>query len=152
MPEDIYASLWVQVRTVIEDGKICFNAEILEEIDGSIDGSIGECVTACAKSCCLEVGDDAWPWRDYLEQVERLREHYKDVISEYNGNRKSTVGLNDISIIGLAQTLGLPLISMESRNVHQQSAKRMRIPDVCAKEGVAHLTFNEFLRAEGITI
>lgn len=74
------------------------------------------------------------------------------MISEYNGNRKSTAGLNDISIIALAMTLGLPLISMETQNVYQPSQKKMRIPDVCAAEGVLHLTFNDFLRAEGITL
>ena len=73
------------------------------------------------------------------------------MISEYNGNRKGTVGLNDISIVALAMTLRLPLVSMEKPNVYQPSAKKMRIPDVCKVEGVNHLTFNEFLRAEGIT-
>jgi hypothetical protein len=61
------------------------------------------------------------------------------------------VGLKDVSIIALAKTLKLPLVHMEKPNTHQPSQKRMRIPDVCDKEGVKHLTFNEFLRAEGIT-
>ncbi|MGO8842077.1 MAG: DUF4411 family protein [Methyloceanibacter sp.] len=33
----------------------------------------------------------------------------------------------------------------------QASDKRQKIPDVCEAEGVPHMSFNEFLRAEGIT-
>jgi hypothetical protein len=73
-----------------------------------------------------------------------MRTTHHDIISEYNGGRKGTVGLNDVSIVALAKTLGLPVISMESPNF-QSTDKRVRIPGLCAKEGVEHLTFNEFL-------
>lgn len=78
-----------------------------------------------------------------------MRLTYKAVISEYNGNRKSTICLNDVSIIALAKTLTLPVVSMESLST-QDSNKRKRIPNVCQDEGVPHLNFNQFLRAEGI--
>jgi hypothetical protein len=150
LPEDIFTSLWDRVKKVIEDGKICCNPEILEEL-GSIDGGLGDCLKACSAAMCYEIGDDKWPWQEYLECVETLKVKYEPVISEYNGNRKGTVGLKDISIIALAMTLKLPLVSMEKPNIYQPSTRKMRIPDVCKVEGVKHLTFNEFLRAEGIT-
>ena len=150
MPEDIHATLWAQVTAAIELGKFCWNKEIMDELE-SIHGAVGDCIRSCGASMCYEIGDDGWPWQEYLDHFERMRVEYESVISEYNGNRKSTVGLNDISIIAFAKTLKLPLVSMEKPNTHQASVKRMRIPDVCGKEGVKHLTFNEFLRAEGMT-
>lgn len=135
----------------IKDGRFCCNTEILEELN-SVPGDVGACIQACAGSMCFEVGDDGWPWQEYVEHVDRMRVTYEAVISEYNGNRKRTVGLNDISIIALAKTLGLPLVSMEKPNTFQPSMKRMRIPDVCQKEDMRHYTFNEFLRAEGIRL
>jgi len=143
--------LWDRVRKTVEDGKIGFNTEIMEEL-GSITGQLGECLQACAKSCCFEIGNDDWPWEEYIEHVEALKVTYEGVISEYNGNRKGTVGLNDISIIALAKTLNLPVISMEKANVYQQSETKMRIPDVCAAEDVPHIDFNTFLRMEGIKL
>ena len=55
--------------------------------------------------------------------------------------------LNDISIVALAKTLNLPVVHMESWVPEDNQTKR-RIPNICALEGVAHLRFNEFLRAE----
>jgi hypothetical protein len=34
----------------------------------------------------------------------------------------------------------------------QESEKRQKIPDICEKEGVVHLSFNEMLRAENIKV
>jgi hypothetical protein len=51
----------------------------------------------------------------------------------------------------LAKALGLPLVSSEKKtNSDQDSKKRQKIPDICAKEGVQHMSFNDLLRAEGI--
>jgi hypothetical protein len=58
--------------------------------------------------------------------------------------------LNDVTIIALAKTLSLPLVSMESSAV--PSPKKKRIPDICPLEGVTHLTFNEFCIAEKIQV
>jgi hypothetical protein len=38
-----------------------------------------------------------------------MKVRHEAVISEYNGNRKNTIGLNDLTIIALAKTLGLPV-------------------------------------------
>ena len=79
----------------------------------------------------------------------QIRQH--DFISEYNRNSPRTVGLNDLSIIALAQTLGLPVVSMEKSTSVNSIGKR-RIPDVCVVENVAHLSFSEFLRDAGIKL
>jgi len=60
-------------------------------------------------------------------------------------------GVNDLTIIALAKTLKLPVISSEKKlNALQESEKRQKIPDICDKESVVHMNFNDLLRAEGI--
>ncbi len=71
---------------------------------------------------------------------------HKPYIREFCGGSPKTVCLNDISIIALGKTLGLPVLSME-KPVDMASKKR-HIPDNCKAEGVAHISFNEFCRME----
>lgn len=149
MPEDIHSILWARIVDVIVAGKFAVTKEIYEELV-YLPGSIGECVKNNCAALQLEVGENDWDWNTYLEHVGRIRVTYKSVISEYNGNRKGTVGLNDISIIALAKTLALPVVSMEKISF-QSSPTKMRIPQVCQFESVMHLDFNQFLRTEGIT-
>jgi hypothetical protein len=106
---------------------------------------------ACARTkdaMLLEIGED-WDWDSYVSHVNRMRITYKNVISEYNGMRKNTVGLNDISIVALGKCLSLPVVSMESK-AFQASPTRVRIPALCDLEKTEHYTFSEFLRVEGI--
>jgi hypothetical protein len=149
MPDDIFYSLWTEVVRVIESGVLCWNVEIAEELK-SIPGRVGACLSGC-KECCYEVDKDNWPVQEYLENVERMREFYRQYIAEYN-NRKSTVSLNDVSIVALGKTLKLPVISMEAPNPSGWSTVRMRIPALCEAESVMHLEFNDFLRREGIRV
>ena len=142
MPEDIHATLWAHISILVIDGKFAVTQEIYEELC-HLSGKIGDCIRENGDTMRLEVGQE-WEWENYLEIVELMRVNYKDVISEYNGDRKGTVGLNDISIIALAKTLSLPVVSMEAIGV-QASAKKMRIPQVCKAEGVPHMTFNQLL-------
>jgi len=151
MPPDVHVTLWGKITDLLTDGIFCWNTEIWEELKGSIAGEIGECLAECNNGSCYEIGGENWDWQRYLELVEYVRQQYKGVISEYNDNRKNTVGLNDCSIVCLAKTLGLPVASMERRG-NQTSAKRLRIPDMCELEGVAHFDLTELLRAEGITV
>jgi Domain of unknown function (DUF4411) len=151
MPEDIHRVLWTKVAKIVASGKFAVTTEIYEELE-HLPGPIGDCVKASKASLVLEVEEDSWDWPTYLAHIERMRVAYKDVISEYNGNRKNTVCLNDLSIIALAKTLGLPVISSEKKlQTTQDSKKRQKIPDICDREGVMHMSFNEFLRNEGIT-
>jgi len=150
LPSDIHVTLWAKIQSAIENGIFCWNVEISVELE-SIFGDLGERLAECNGDCCLEIGQDGWPWEDYLVVFEALKTKYQKFISEYNGNRKNTVGVNDISIIALAKVLKLPVMSMEIPTTNLASEKRLRIPDVCKLENVVHLTFNDFLRAEGIT-
>ena len=54
-----------------------------------------------------------------------------------------------MSIIALAKTLELPVLSMETR-VRDSNSKKRKIPNICDEEGVPHIIFNDFLRNEGI--
>jgi Domain of unknown function (DUF4411) len=149
LPEDIHVSLWASVRQRISDGVFCWNAEIAKELS-HITGALGDCLQGCNGVSCLEIGAGTWPWQEYLKTLEGFRTDYKDYISEYNANRADTVGVTDVSIVALAKTMKLPVVSMEKPNLHQPSLKRMRIPELCTRVKVDHLTFNQFLRAEGI--
>lgn len=144
MPEDIlmYQHIWSHVKTQIENNIFAVNEEIYQELC-RLPGKIGECLNNNKEKLVLEIGE-SWNWQRYLEIVEEMRNTHKGVISEYNGNRKGTVGLNDVSIVALAKCLELPLISMESRS-YQPSDTKVRIPALCSLEGVEHLTFNDFL-------
>ena len=135
----------------IANGIFCWNHEIGDELK-SISGTLGECLAKCKEHCCLEIGAGDWPWNVYLQEVERMRKEYFDFISEYNGGRKDTIGLNDLSIVALAKTLQLPLLSMEKPNRGSPSKKKIRIPDLCLKEMIQHFDFNSFLRAERIVV
>lgn len=150
MPPDVHVTLWGRIESLLEAHAFCWNTEIWEEIDGSIQGSVADCLKACHPDVCYEVGSDHWDWGAYLEHIEEVRVKYRDYISEYNGNRKRTVGLNDCSIVCLAKTLHLPVASMEKRG-GQASMNRLRIPDLCDREGVGHFDLTELMRAEGLT-
>ena len=151
MPETIYVSLWAQVTSLIHDEIFCWNVEIAEELS-SIYGAAGQALMACNGSCCLEVGVGDWPWPEYIELVNEWSNKYNAYISEYNGGRKNTIGLNDLSIVALAKTLGLPVVSMERQNFGPPSTTKLRIPDLCLIEGVKHYSFNEFLQNEGVKV
>jgi hypothetical protein len=150
MPEDIHPTIWGKIEELVSQGKFAVTAEIYDELK-RLPGAIGECINSHEMALQLEVEDDDWDWQTYVGHYEKMKAKYQSVISEYNGNRKNTVGLNDITIVALAKTLGLPVISSEKKtSVDQDSAKRQKIPDICEKEGIKHLSFNELLRAEGI--
>ena len=150
MPPDVHVTLWHEIMRLIEEGVFCWNTEIWTELSLSVSGEIGECLKLSNDSFCFEVGVGEWPWQKYLDYVELMRTSYKEHISEYNGNRKGTISLNDCSIVCLAKTLDLPVMSMEKRN-RQPSQKRIRIPELCDREGVVHYDLTALLRAEAIT-
>lgn len=148
LPEDIHGWLWVRVCETIESGVIAVTTEIYEEMT-HIPGMVGECIKANRNNLLLEVGHSGWSWGAYVASASTLQITHRDFISEFTGGSPRTVGLNDISIIALAQSLGLPLVSMEVRVV-DPSARKRKIPNVCDIESISHFDFNGFLRAEGI--
>lgn len=149
MPEDIHPTIWAKIAELVAAGTFASTVEIYEELK-HLPGPIGECLKDNATSVQMEIEED-WDWTTYLNHYEEMKVRHQAVISEYNGNRKGTIGLNDLTIVALAKTLGLPVVSSEKKtSVDQDSAKRQKIPDICAQEGVEHLSFNDLLRAEGI--
>src|SRR6266436_1630943 len=150
MPEDIHSSIWSAVADLVTAGKFAVTAEIYEELC-HLPGALGECMKANEENLQLEIEEDSWDWKSYVSHYEQMKTTYASVISEYNGNRKNTVGLRDLTIVALAKTLRLPLVSSEKRlSAMQESAKRQKIPDICDKESVVHMSFNDLLRAERI--
>lgn len=145
MPETIaiYQPIWNHIKSQIESGIFAVNDEIYQELC-YLPGQIGDCLKNNKDNIVLELGE-SWDWQRYLDIIEEMRVKHKDVIAEYNGNRKGTAGLNDVSIVALAKSLGIPLISMEAKTF-QTSATKIRIPGLCALEEVEHLDFNDFLR------
>jgi hypothetical protein len=150
MPEDIHPTLWARIEELICSGRVAVTTEIYGELL-HLPGSIGACVAANRDAVLMEVEAGEWNWNAYISHGVRMQSAHKDFISEYNDNRKSTICLNDLTIIALAKTLGLPVVSMEALK-GGDSFKRRRIPHICQAERVEHLTFNELLRREGIKV
>jgi hypothetical protein len=148
LPDDIYEPIWHGVIRVIESGAIAVTTEIYDELHGSIRGLVGACIDANRANLLLEIDDDSWDYGAYAAIVTAMQLRHHDFIREYTGGSKRTVGLADISIVALAKTLKLPVVSMERSAGN--SPKHKKIPDVCALEQVEHLDFNTFLRREKI--
>lgn len=150
MPIDIYTSMWQQVGDVLVSGSVAVTREIYDEM-ASIGGVIGDKICNNQDALLLEVGNGDWDWENYQRYAGEMQVTYGSVISELNGGRKNTIGLNDLSIIALAKTLKLPVVSMEAR-LQQSSETKKRIPEVCDLEYVTHWDFNAFLRNAGIQL
>ena len=109
MPEDVHESFWVNFKAkVLPSGIIAVTQEIYDEMQ-YIPGSVGECIKANKSNLLMEVGDD-WDWGLYINHLNAMEDDHKDVISEFNGGSKKTVGLTDISIVALAKTLNVPVV------------------------------------------
>ena len=112
-----------------------------------IPGTVGASIKANKANILMEVGED-WDWGTYVDHCNTLEDKHHDFISEFIGGSKKTVGLNDISIIALAMTLKIPVVSMEKPV--SSGSKKLHIPDVCKIEKVDHLSFSEFCRKENL--
>lgn len=150
MPEDIHKTLWPSVVSKIYANIFCWNVEIATEMS-SIQGTVGAALKNCNGSCCFVEGEGSWNWGAYIATNNEWRLQFKQYISEYNGNRKNTIGLNDLSIVALAHTLDLPVVSMEAPNLGQPSQTKLRIPDLCKLVQVDHFNFTQLCRKEGIS-
>ena len=152
MPEDIHVSMWNDFETKISSGIIAVTTEIYEEMSAGIYGNIGIAIKESKSLMVLEIGDPSWNWNSYIGHVSRMKDQYQKFISEYCGGSKKTVCLNDISIIALAKTLNLPVVSMENLLLPDQAKNKKRIPNICQYESVPHLRFSDFLRQEKVKI
>jgi len=150
MPEDIYVSLWAQLCDLVKAGVFAATAEVYEELT-HIPGDVGQCLIDHEAEVKLEVGAGDWDYATYLAHVDELHPKYEPFINGTGGSKVS-LSVADFSIVMLGKTLALPVVSMEIPCAHNANTKRRKIPDVCAAENVVHMTFNDLLRAEGITI
>ena len=149
MPQDIHVRFWRTIMDKIGAGELAVTYEIYEELL-HLPGDMGKCIEQNKDNLLLEVGQDGWDWNHYIARSTELSLKYQAHISENLNNLKNTVGINDMSIIALSKSLGLPIISMEKRT-NMTSPIRRHIPDICDLESIRHLDFNDFLRLEGIT-
>lgn len=149
IPEDIHLTIWPNIIKKIREKIFYWNVEISEEME-FIKGNVGTELKDCKETCCFEIEKGDWDWPRYIEINNEWREKFRQYISEYNHYRKDTIGLTDLSIVALASTLNLPLVSMERPNFGNRSEKKMRIPELCSCVGVAHYDFNKLCRTENI--
>lgn len=150
MPEDIpvYTPLWNGVKSFVLTGAVAATSEIYGQMC-KIPGSFGQCVNDNKALILMEVGDSSWNFATYIDHFKRMQIQYRAHISEYSHiGSKRTIDLADLTIIALARTLELPVVSMEV-TAHPSPDKR-RIPDICDLESVVHHTFNDFLKKERI--
>jgi hypothetical protein len=150
MPADIHKSMWTKVEEILCSGHIAVTKEIYDEMT-HIAGPVGDCIRANEGNLLLEVGQADWDWGAYLKIATTMQTTYAAVISEFNGGRKNTIGLTDVSIVALGKALSLPVVSMEAK-LGQVSTTKKRIPEVCSLEGVQHYDFSTFLRKENISV
>lgn len=111
MPEDIHESAWTKIKGCIEGGMFAVTKEIYDEMT-HITGTVGECIRASEAALVLEIGEGGWDWDSYTRHVTRMQDGHRQFISDFNNNRKGTICLNDLSIIALAKTLKIPVVSM----------------------------------------
>lgn len=141
--------MWAGFCERVEAGLIAATTEIYSEMC-HIPGDVGACLSASKATIVLEVGE-RWDWQTYLEHAQRMQVVHKDFISEYTGGSAKTICLNDLTIIALAKTLTLPVVSMEKLVPEDIGTRKRRIPNICKAESVEHLSFNDFLRREKLT-
>lgn len=149
MPEDIHRSLWGKISNIIQAGRLAATTEIYGEL-AHLPGPIGDCLRGNKAAIQLEVGDASWNSVAYINHAIQMQTDHARFISENNGNRKNTICLNDLSIVALGRSLALPVISSEVPV--GPGGKWRKIPNVCQIEAVEHITFNDFLRREGIVL
>jgi hypothetical protein len=150
IPEDIYVTLWAKLCEMVVAGDFAVTDEVYEELT-HIPGDVGQCIKDHKAELVLEVGSGDWDWTSYLEHYDALHGGYEPWIVGTGGSKVS-LSTADLSIVVLAKTLALPVVSMEIPCGTQPGTKSKKIPDVCKAEDVLHMTFNDLLRAEGIKL
>ena len=146
IPDDVHASLWVAVKKMLDSGDGAVTKEIFDEMV-SFNNDIGKHVGNCKDAVLFEVGVGQWDWPSYIAHNVRMQTAHAQWIAEYINNPNS-ICLNDLTIIALAKTLNVPVLSMEYRAPDTPECKRRKIPNICDKEGIKHLDFTAFCRGE----
>ena len=151
MPEAVpmFKTLWMRMEEFVRSGSIATTPELYSEMC-HITGTFGNCIKDYKADILLDLNDPSWDSMSYITHYDRMRKVHVAHIAEYTlMNSKQTISLNDLTVIALAKTLGLPVVSGESSAGN--SPLKRRIPDICDAEKVLHHSFNSFLMAEGLT-
>lgn len=150
MPVEIHRRFWANVVSFLELGEFAMTEEVFDEA-AVIKAPIGSTIASVKRDVIYRLGETHWDSAAFAHHFDHCRIEYRQFIHEYNGLKKAqTVGLTDVGIVCLAKTMSLPLVSSEVP-LKGPSPKKLKIPDLCGKLKVEHLTFNEFLIAESIT-
>ncbi|KQV27889.1 hypothetical protein ASC97_05870 [Rhizobium sp. Root1203] len=149
MPEDIHKTLWAHFAAFVLSDYIAVTPEIYDEMC-HCQGGIGQLLINSKSSVVLEVGND-WDWPTYIGHIKRMQVDHRHCISEFTGGSAKTICLNDITIIALAKTMNVPVVSMEHMVKEDGQTPKRKIPNICRAEGVEHLTFSDFLRRERLS-
>ncbi len=147
MPPDIHKSMWAAIVGQIEGGIIAVTSEIYSELLAFDVDMPNNCIADNRKKLLLEVGHASWEWASYARLLSHLLDKYHDYLSENQNNSRKTICKNDLTTIALAKSLVLPMVSMENK-IAPRAIQKLRIPDVCEREQVEHMWFNDFLRNE----
>lgn len=150
VPEDIYVSLWGQLCDLVRAGQFATTEEVYDELT-HLPGELGQCIKDHKSQLVLELGAGEWDWGTYLSLYDQHHVAFEPFISGTGGS-KASLSIPDFSVVILAKTLALPVLSSEIRCAHNVGTKSRKIPDVCDVLGVPHMTFNDLLRAEGIRL
>lgn len=130
-PKDVFVTLWGNLEHLIGRGKIISSSEVLREI-GNYEDEIG----AWAKANKIIFERPTEP-EQYL--VSEMLSKYPDMVKKKN--ILSGKADADPFVIAKAHELGCYLVSTEKFKPNAQ-----KIPNICEKYGVSHLSWFEFLR------
>lgn len=150
VPEDIHVTLWDRLCDLVRAGHFATTQEVYDELT-HIPGKVGECIKDHKAELVLEIGAGDWHWQDYIAHNNAIRPKWQPWI-EGTGGSKASLSPADFSVIILAKTLALPVVSMEIPCGTLIGTKSRKIPDVCLSEQIVHMTFNDLLRAEGLRL
>jgi hypothetical protein len=91
------------------------------------------------------LGDHRYVFRDIESDAQLVAA--KEIVNKYPAYGLDVNRLGDLEVMALAKARGLTVISLESTKQHRPD--RPKIPNVCEEFGIGHVSFHDFLRAEG---
>lgn len=136
-PSDVFASLWVNIGEMINDGKIVAPEEVKNEL------SVG--------------GDDLFDWcKNFPDFFLKIEADVQMSVTNLLKNPEHQKLLNlktpsiynaDVWVIGTAQTKKLTIIH-EEKLLTSPSPYRNKIPNVCNDLNISHLSFLDFIKQQ----
>ena len=105
MPQDIYTSLWVQIKRRIVAGVFATTPKVYEELTNLLS-PIGECIAQNKDRLVYEVGIAHWDYECYLGgKEENKHEHKKFHVAEAGVGKQCGIGLHERD----GRTIAIPI-------------------------------------------